>query len=108
VILTEVVRASDTAPHRKLLGDALFLEKKYDEALAEYAKALKLDPKYIPAMNETGWVLITEYNQSLGLDEAKRTAALESWKQSLAINPNQQQVRNLMKTYAEKMAEPAK
>lgn len=107
-VLNEVVRASDTAPHRKLLGDALFLEKKYADAIQEYAKALEIDPKYIPALNETGWVLITEYNQSLGLDEGKRTAALEAWKKSIALNPNQVQIRNLMKTYAEKMAEPAK
>lgn len=108
-ILTDVVHASDTPAHRKLLGDALFLEKKYDQALAEYAQALRLDPHYIPALNETGWVLITEYNQSLGLDEPKRTAALDAWRKSLAINPNQLQVQKLAATYAEKMvSEPGR
>jgi tetratricopeptide (TPR) repeat protein len=107
-ILTDVVHASDTPAHRKLLGDALFLDKKYDQALEQYAQALKLDPKYLPALNETGWVLITEYNQSLGLDEPKRTAALQAWRKSLAIDPNQLQVQKLAATYAEKMTEPGK
>lgn len=107
-VLADVVKSSDTAPHRKLLGDAMFLEKKYDEALAEYGHALGDDPKYYPALNETGWLLITEYNQSLGLDEAKRTGALDAWKKSLTIKANQPRVRELLKTYAEKMAEPGK
>ena len=53
-------------------------------------------------------VLITEYNQSLGLDEPKRTAALDAWRKSLATNPNQLQVQKLAATYAEKMSEPGK
>lgn len=107
-VLSEVVRVSDTASHRKLLGDALFLEKKYDDALDEYTRAVKLDPAYFPAMNESGWVLITQYNQSLGLEEKKRLAALDAWQASLLINPNQPQVRQLMKTYAEKFSDDNK
>jgi superkiller protein 3 len=107
-VLSEVVRVSDTASHRKLLGDALFLEKKYDDALDEYARAVKLDARFFPAMNESGWVLITQYNQSLGLEENKRLAALDAWQASLLINPNQPQVRQLMKTYAEKFSDDNK
>jgi superkiller protein 3 len=107
-VMEEVVRVADTAPNRKLLGDAMFLEKRYDEALGEYARALKLDTLYFPALNETGWVLITEYNQSLGLEENKRHAALDSWRRSLLINPNQPQIKQLMQTYAEKFSDESK
>jgi tetratricopeptide (TPR) repeat protein len=104
-VMEQVVRAEDNPPHRKRLGDTLFLEKKYDEALGEYARALKLDARFYPALNETGWVLITEYNQSLGLEEGKRKAALDSWRHSLLINPNQPRITQLMTTYAEKFSD---
>jgi tetratricopeptide (TPR) repeat protein len=108
-VMNQVVQASDTAPHRKRLGDALFLEKKYEEALGEYARALKLDPKFYPALNETGWLLITQYNQSLGLEENKRIAALDAWSRSLQLNPNQPKIAQLRKTYSEKFSdEPAR
>ena len=103
-VMDQVVRAQDTPAHRKRLGDTLFLEKKYDESLGEYAKALRLDPRFYPALNETGWVLITEYNQSLGLEEDKRKAALNAWRQSLLINANQPRIAQLMATYAEKFS----
>jgi superkiller protein 3 len=104
-VMEQVVRAEDTPAHRKRLADTYVYEKKYDEALGEYARALKLDPRYYPAMNESGWVLITQYNQSLGLEEAKRKAALDSWRQSLKINPNQPRIAQLMSTYAEKFSD---
>ncbi len=107
-VMEEVVRVADTATNRKLLGDAMFLEKRFDEALGEYARALKLDTLYFPALNETGWVLITEYNQSLGLEESKRHAALDAWQRSLLINANQPQIRQLMQTYSEKFSDDTK
>ena len=60
---------------------------------------------YFPALNETGWVLITEYNQSLGLEEPKRHAALDAWRRSLLINPKQPQIQQLMATYANKFSD---
>jgi tetratricopeptide (TPR) repeat protein len=107
-VMDQVVRIDDTAPHRKRLGDTLFLEKRYDEALGEYARAIKIDPHYYPALNETGWSLITEYNQSLGLEEAKRTAALDAWQRSLMIKPNQPRIAQLMQTYSQKFSDDVK
>ena len=104
-VMSQVVHVEDTAPHRKRLGDTLFLEKKYDEALGEYARALKLDPRYYPALNETGWLLITQYMQSLGLEDDKRQAALDAWRKSLLINPNQPRVAQLLKKHAEKFSD---
>ena len=104
-VMDNVIRSDDTAPHRKRLGDTYFLQKKYDEALVEYSRALKLDSKYYQALNETGWTLITQYNQSLGLDESKRLGALDAWKRSLQIKPSQQRIAQLMKTYATKFSD---
>ena len=107
-VMDQVIRIDDTAPHRKRLGDTLFLEKKYPEALGEYARALKLDSHFTPALNETGWTLITEYNQSLGLEEDKRNGALDAWQKSLLIKPNQPRIAHLMKTHALKVSDESK
>ncbi len=107
-VMNQVVRIEDSAPHRKRLGDTLFLEKKYVDALGEYARALKLDPRYAPALNETGWTLITEYNQSLGLEEDKRNGALDAWQKSLLIKPNQPRIAQLLKTYSLKFSDELK
>ena len=107
-VMAQVVRLEDTAPHRKRLGDTLFLEKKYDEAMAEYARAVRIDPRYYPALNETGWSLITEYNQSLGLDETKRNAALDAWQKSLMIKADQPRIAQLMQTYSQKFSDDSR
>ncbi len=107
-VMDQVVRINDTAPHRKRLGDTLFLEKRYPDALNEYARALKLDSHFTPALNETGWTLITEYNQSLGLEEDKRNGALDAWQKSLLIKPNQPRIAQLMKTYSLKFSDESK
>ena len=104
-VMGGVVRTNETAPHRKRLGDTLAHQKKYDEALGEYARCLKLDPLYYPALNETGWMLITQYNNSLGLDESKRTAALDAWQKSLLLKPDQSRISELMNAYAMKFSD---
>jgi hypothetical protein len=63
-----------------------------DEALVQYDLALRRDPRYLPAMNEKAFVLIRKYIDGLELDDKQRIAALELWRQSLRLNPNQPQV----------------
>ena len=66
----------DNAPYiHKRLGDILFLQKQYEQAVQEYNRALQLDGKYYPALNQIGWLAITQYTQSLGLDDTERMAA---------------------------------
>lgn len=92
-ILGEVVQRQDSALHRKRYGDALARAGQTDAAINEYQLALKLDPKYYPAMNEIGSARIAQYKADLELDDSKRDEALAMWKQSLAINPNQPEIR---------------
>jgi tetratricopeptide (TPR) repeat protein len=91
-IMERVLKAADTPLHRKRYGDALAKAGRYDDAVHQYEEALKLNPKYYPAMNEIGWAKIAEYKNNLELDEAKRNEALAMWNQSLEINPDQPKI----------------
>jgi tetratricopeptide (TPR) repeat protein len=104
-VMGQIVLHEDTPLARKRFGDAMFMSQKYDDAIEQYENALKRDPRYYPAMNEEGWVLITQYTQGLGLDEPKRANAVELWKRSLAIKPDQPKIIALVKQYGQKFAD---
>jgi tetratricopeptide (TPR) repeat protein len=101
-IMATVVKRQDTPLHRKRYGDALAKAGQKDQAIAQYREAIKLDPKYYPAMNEIGFSRIAEYKSNLQLDDAKRDEALAMWQQSLAINPQQPKVQAAAKEWGQK------
>ena len=92
-VLQQVLRTEDSAPIRKRYGDALAMADRPDEAVAEYRAALERDTRYFPAMNAIGAVRVAQYNKGLQLDDAKRDEAVNAWRQSLEINPQQPRVR---------------
>ena len=69
------------------------------EAEAQYKLALKLDPNHTAALNAIAAMRIAEYQKGLQLDDTKRDAALAAWKQSLEINPQQQDVKEKVETF---------
>ena len=55
-----------------------------------------MDPNFYPAMNEQGRVLIAQYRQELELDDAKRKRALDIWRKSLSLKPDQPKIKEWM------------
>lgn len=98
-LMKRAVSISNTAALRKRYGDALAKAGRYDEAVAQYQQALKLDPKYYPALTELGFTRIAEYQKGLELDDTKRADAVNYWRKSIAINPNQPKVEAALKEY---------
>jgi superkiller protein 3 len=103
-ILEKVIKMQDIPLHRKRYGDALAKAGRYDDAVEQYQQALKLDPKYFPAMNEIGWSRIADYKNNLELDDSKREQAIDMWKQSLEINPEQPKIAAAKQEWTEKAA----
>lgn len=99
VIFQRLAEAHDSPPARKRYGDSLALSNRVDDATQQYRAALKQDEKYYPALNGLGAVLIAKYRQNLQLDEPTRKAAVEAWQKSLAINPTQPRVEELVKRW---------
>jgi len=93
-VMEIVVKRVDTAGTHKRYGDALVLDKRYDDAMVEYDIAIQRDPRYYPAINEKAFVFIRQYRDSLELDEPKRKAAIDLWKQSLKVNANQPAIKD--------------
>jgi tetratricopeptide (TPR) repeat protein len=78
----------------KRFGDALAQAKRWDESAKEYEVAIKLNPRYFPAINELGTISIERYRQGLELDDNLRITALNAWKRSLGVNPDQPAIRD--------------
>lgn len=98
-IMEQVLLRSDAPAVHKRYGDALALGKKYDEAIAQYDLALQSDPHFLPALNEKGFVHIRRYTDGLELDDQQRVKAIELWRSSLALNPNQPRVVEAMRKW---------
>jgi tetratricopeptide (TPR) repeat protein len=95
-VLEKVVERSDTPANRKRYGDALAKAGRYDAAVAHYEAALAQDPTFVEALNAIGWVRIAEFRGSLELDDAKRQGALDVWRKSLEIRPQQPRIETAL------------
>ena len=100
-VLDQLVRVKDSAVARKRYGDALLMVKRDADAEEQYRAALKIDPNHYAALNAIAAMRIAEYRKGMQLDDSKRDAALAAWKQSLAINPRQAEVREKMAPFEE-------
>lgn len=95
-VLGILVKRSPSPAAHKRYGDALMLANRAGDARAQYESALALEPRYYPAMNGLASTLIAQYKEGLQLDDAARDRALSLWRQSLAIKPQQPQVKGLV------------
>jgi tetratricopeptide (TPR) repeat protein len=93
-VMEQVMPRVDTAGTHKRYGDALAMDARYDDAIREYDAAIKRDPRFYPAINEKAFTLMRQYRDSLELDDGKRRTAIDLWRQSLKVNPNQPAVRD--------------
>src|SRR5439155_12893681 len=100
-VMQQALRNEDSPSVHKRYGDALLLAKRYDEAIEQYDAALRQNPGYYTALTEKGTALIRKFHDGMELDEDVRKVALDSWKQSLALNPNQPRVEGFIKQWQE-------
>jgi tetratricopeptide (TPR) repeat protein len=99
IVLRKLADLTESASARKLYGDALVLGKQHDAAIRLYDGILREDGKYYPALNGKGAALIGKYEQGLRIDARPRQAAVQAWKQSLALNPQQPKVQEMVRQW---------
>jgi tetratricopeptide (TPR) repeat protein len=62
------------AYHRR--GTAYASKKQYDQAIADYTKALEIDPKYISAYNDRGLAYMSKGNYERAIADVTRAVEL--------------------------------
>jgi tetratricopeptide (TPR) repeat protein len=88
-VFSQLVQKDDAPIVHKRYGDALAQAHRDDEAIAQYDRALAQAPNYYQAMSGKAFALIDAYHAGLELDESKRHEAIELWRKSLGLHPNQ-------------------
>lgn len=100
-VMEQAVKRNDNAAAHTTYGKAITLAGRYDEAITQIDLALKLDPNYFPAFNARADASILLYQKGLQLDENLRLQAIDAWKKSLAVNPNQPHEQQQLKRWTE-------
>ena len=99
IVLQAAAKKTNTTLVHELLGNAMVLNHRDDDARKEYDAALRVDPRYWPAMNQIGLILMRKYQAGLTLDENLRRSAVALWQQSLSIHPGQAQIGVLVQQW---------
>ena len=94
--LEKMQKDSPTAQVTGLLGSVLLKENQWDRALVMLNQALAKRPDDTLLLNKIGACYIGMYRRSADPDE--RTKALEAWRKSLEIQPNQPKIDLLVRT----------
>jgi tetratricopeptide (TPR) repeat protein len=81
------------------LAAAHFRQGRYDEALANFRRALELDPNHYPALNGVGVTLLNRFLMSNRQDLEARNEALRALRRSLQIERRQPVVVDLVSRY---------
>lgn len=82
------------------LGYAFFKQGKIDDAIAAYNEALKLEPKQFAALNGLGVMYVARGIQAKPRDDDMIRRGVSFWKRSLAIEPQQPTIKQLVDKYS--------
>lgn len=97
--LEQLVRTAPSASSYERLGYSLFKLEQYDEALAAFNKSLAMDGEHFPALNGLGVCELNRWYWSDRRDMPARDRGLQALRRSLAINPNQAAIEELLSRY---------
>ncbi|MEM9752503.1 MAG: tetratricopeptide repeat protein [Planctomycetota bacterium] len=97
--LESVIRMRPTSTAYERLGYAEFKRRDFRIALQHYRKAVELNPRETAAHNGIGAVLVTYYIQGERKNRGQLEDALNAWRTSLRIRPQQPQIVNLLGRY---------
>jgi tetratricopeptide (TPR) repeat protein len=97
--LEQLVRTAPSAAAHERLGYAQFKLEQYDQAMASFQNALRLDGNYFPALNGIGVCELNRWFWSDKRDTEARDRGLSALRRSLAINRNQATIEELLSRY---------
>ncbi|MEX0655036.1 MAG: tetratricopeptide repeat protein [Phycisphaeraceae bacterium] len=86
----------DSGTGHERMGLAQFRMREFETALTHYERASELDESDTAALNGVGVCLMTLYLQEERGDEDLRERAVEAWRQSLRLRPDQPRISDLL------------
>jgi len=81
-------------------GDAYLEQQRWDEAIAEYSKAIELNPEFADAYAQRALAVLLEQEYDLTMDCLVNKAAICDAEKALALNPDIGLDRRLARAYA--------
>jgi tetratricopeptide (TPR) repeat protein len=97
--LEQLIRVKPSAVAYERLATAHFRQRRYDEALANFRKALEVDPNYYPALNGVGVSMLNTYLLSEKKDLRALNEGVAALRRSVQIEPRQPAVVELLARY---------
>ncbi|MBK9189028.1 MAG: tetratricopeptide repeat protein [Phycisphaerales bacterium] len=97
--LAQLIRGEPTSAAFERLGSVTFRLRRYDEALANFRRALDLDPNYYAALNGVGVCLLNQWVWSDQKDTGAKQEAIRALRKSLQIERDQPRILELIARY---------
>ncbi|MEM1353873.1 MAG: tetratricopeptide repeat protein [Planctomycetota bacterium] len=99
-VLNSLIRNSPSSTAYERMGVSFFKLRRYEDALDNFQEALKLDPADTAALNGQGVAYMTLYIEGGRDNTWQRDQAIQSWRESLEIDPNQEAIKGLLARYS--------
>jgi len=98
--LDALLRESPSSTAYERLGFAQFKMREFEKALRNFRRALKLDEDDTAALNGVGVCLMTLYIEGDRTNPYQRDQALDAWRDSLKVRPDQPRIVDLLYRYS--------
>ncbi len=100
--LETLLRRSPSATAHERMGYANFKLRRFEQALRHYDTALELDASDLAALNGKGVCHVTLFIEGRYENPYHKVKGVEAWRQSLALNPDQPRIVDLLARYGQK------
>lgn len=97
---TLILNSPSSTAHERM-GVCLFKQRKYEEALRQFKKAVELDSEDTAALNGLGVAYMTLYIEGGRDNTYQRDQAMKAWSKSLDLKPNQRAIIALVARYSD-------
>jgi tetratricopeptide (TPR) repeat protein len=98
--LRSLIRRNPSAEAYERLGYAQFKQRQFEKALQNFEQALDEDPEHTAALNGVGVCRMTLYLEGNRQNPRQRQRALEAWRKSVKIRPDQPRIVDLLSRYS--------
>lgn len=98
--LNSLILSSPSVTAHERLGYAYFKQRRYEDSLEQYEAALQFDTEDISALNGAGACYMTLYIEGERENRFQKERAVECWRRSVQLYPNQPRIVDLLSRYS--------